>query len=157
MTDEAQLTSAQKLALINTNTNEGKEALFNQWRPVDILPFEACLERWGVSRLENTTTAHSDLFFLVEECVCKSKNPETPDSSVTIFKRGDKWGYALSVWNSMSQGMMWLPCVQCEALSSRGAATLAAFDRFKKLATNKRLLAWLESLSAPKQQQLSLF
>lgn len=120
-------------------------------------PFDLCLTRWNVTKSDYDTMPHASLFMVVEECLCKSERAEMPDSKIIIFKRGEKWGFAISVYNTMNQGMMWLPSIQCKVFNSRGEATLAGIAKFKQLATNERLLKWVETLSEPQAMQMSIF
>lgn len=96
-------------------------------------PFWQCLEGWGISRQEYINTPVAKLFLTVEELVCKSIS-ESPDSKIAIFNRGDKWGFALSVWATIGLGESWPPAVQATVFNSQAEARAAGIDMFIRMA-----------------------
>ncbi len=124
---------------------------------------ERCLERWNVSEREYLDRGHKELFSIVVRYVCKSPNiSKSPDSAITIFRRENKWGFALSVWTNMGLGESWLPVVQATVFTSQDDAFLAGQDMFIRMAKSdmlksNRLVSWAKELTPSEPHQMSLF
>ncbi len=126
---------------------------------------EQALTRWDVSEAEYINRQRNGLFLVVVRLVCKSPNiSKSPNSEITIFSRGNKYGFAIAIWSNMGLGECWPPVVQATAFESQEAATMAGIDMFIRMAKSDllkspRLENWAKGLllSANKPQQMSLF